>query len=181
MRSILGSLGLVAPVEVDRVAPPDIARKQPQRSGWRVDLFMADATRWMSPDGFTVISSVEYVSEPAPSWQWHISVSRRGPDGQPRVASDAEVARVLADFDMVGAEEDNHVAHGRVRNFWLPVPPELRGVPCTCKETEEPHQVGTYVWRDVPGAVVEGHYPRTAQEEQRRRAARSPRPPSRKR
>lgn len=66
--------------------------------------------------------------------QWHVSISiddlRR-----PRRATDEECERTLRDFDLVGAEEDNHEP-GRARHFWLPVDPARR-VECECKTTDE--------------------------------------------
>lgn len=62
--------------------------------------------------------------------QWFVSVSSQG--GRP---SAAQVERALRDFNMVGAEEDNHLP-GISRQFWLPVDPARR-VGCECKATEE--------------------------------------------
>ena len=62
---------------------------------------------------------------------WHVSVSRRGR----RRPTPAELRPILRDFDMLDAEEDNHMP-GRARHFFLPVDPRYRGV-CDCKETEE--------------------------------------------
>ena len=62
--------------------------------------------------------------------QWHISIS----NGGRYRPTQAEVDRALRDFDMVGAEEDNHHP-GIARHFWMPVDPAFR-VPCECKEDE---------------------------------------------
>jgi len=63
-----------------------------------------------------------------PSFQ--LSISDRG-----RRPSDEVIRGVLADFDLEGAEEDNH-SPGVARHFWLDegrsVQPE-----CECKKTEE--------------------------------------------
>lgn len=48
-----------------------------------------------------------------------------------------------------GAEEDNHVPHGKVRNFWRPVAELLVGKECECK-AEEPvirEDKGDFIWR----------------------------------
>ncbi len=65
-------------------------------------------------------------------WQWLLAISAGG-----WRATDEECARVLRDFDMEGAEEDNHFP-GRVRSFFRlcdtrPGDPSQ----CECKETEE--------------------------------------------
>ncbi len=62
---------------------------------------------------------------------WHVSLMRRGR----RRPSNDEVRKFLRDFDLVGAEEDNHMP-GLARHFFQPVDPAFRGV-CECKTTEE--------------------------------------------
>lgn len=79
--------------------------------------------------------------------EYHISISK---DGRKRCSS-YEARQVLKQFGMDGAEEDNHVPSGVVRNFWRPVAENLVGLECACKE-EEPAIVedkGDYVWRGV--------------------------------
>lgn len=76
--------------------------------------------------------------------EYHVSVSAR--------ISQADAQKVLAAFDMEGAEEDNHVPYGFVRNFWKPVNEGLIGHTCPCKE-EEPairEDKGDFVWRPAP-------------------------------
>lgn len=82
--------------------------------------------------------------------EYHISMSRRalGLDGPQRLSS-ADAKWVLEQFGLDGAEEDNHVARGKVRNFWRPVAEGLVGKECACK-AEEPvirEDKGDYVWR----------------------------------
>ena len=83
--------------------------------------------------------------------EYHLSVSRQTPMGPRRCTSDA--ARwMLRQFGLDGAEEDNHVPNGVVRNFWRPVAEPLVGLECECKE-EEPAIVednGDFVWRPAP-------------------------------
>ncbi len=101
--------------------------------------------------GLNVISAVEVASDhddidKGP--EYHVSISR---DGKRCSSSDAR--KVLEDFAMDGAEEDNHVPGGVVRNFWRPVAEHLVGIECPCKDSE-PVMVedkGDYVWRGVPG------------------------------
>lgn len=62
---------------------------------------------------------------------YHVSVSDNG-----RRASDDAVRSVLADFDMEGADEDNHLS-GIARNFWMVADGRKREPPCECKATEE--------------------------------------------
>lgn len=63
--------------------------------------------------------------------QWIISISRKG-NRRPTIR---EVRRVLRDFNMWPAEEDNH-ERGQARKFWMPVDPAER-VDCACKADEE--------------------------------------------
>lgn len=98
---------------------------------WNVDGFTVHA--WVCGD-ISVCSSREPLPDKRsglvlPTFQ--VSVCKRGqrPD-------DDAVRSALADFDMEGAEEDNH-SPGRARHFWLvddgrKVQPE-----CECKATEK--------------------------------------------
>ena len=83
--------------------------------------------------------------------EYHLSISRQTPAGPRRCTS--EMARiVLRQFGLEGAEEDNHVPNGVVRNFWRPVADPLVGLECECKD-EEPAIVedkGDFVWRPAP-------------------------------
>lgn len=63
--------------------------------------------------------------------QWLVSISRRGR----RRPTSEECRRILRQFRMVGAEEDNHEP-GIARKFWMPVDPNER-VDCQCKADEE--------------------------------------------
>lgn len=104
--------------------------------------------------GLNVISAVEVAHDPGqPSKgpEYHLSVSRCLPFGVVRCSSQ-EAKQVLADFGLEGAEEDNHVPSGKVRNFWRPVAEHLVGLECPCK-ADEPAIVedkGDYTWRGVP-------------------------------
>lgn len=81
----------------------------------------------------SVISALEIADYPDGSGekgpQWHLSIAALG-----RRASDTQVRQALADFGMVGAEEDNHEP-GIARHFWRPVDPARR-TDCECKESE---------------------------------------------
>jgi len=59
---------------------------------------------------------------------------------------------MIRQFDAEGAEEDNHVPYGFVRNFWLPVNQSLIGFECPCKATEPvmKENKGDYIWRPAP-------------------------------
>lgn len=134
--------------------PSDLyAPKRPWRSAWaRVEDVAIHApdgrtlkltNRWLNARaGLLVVSSVDHaefrgVKRP----QYHVSISVVQ-DAAPgafgfRRPNDLEVAMVLRDFGMVGAEEDNHEP-GRARHFWRlcqASPDEAMG--CECKETEE--------------------------------------------
>lgn len=67
--------------------------------------------------------------------QWHLSVSLG--KGAKRRATDDECERVLRDFGLEGAEEDNHTP-GLARHFWMPVDPARR-VECECKTVDVVH------------------------------------------
>lgn len=81
--------------------------------------------------------------------EFHISISLGG-----RSRCTSQQARaVLAIFGCDGAEEDNHVPNGVVRNFWRPVADRLVGIECACK-ADEPAMVedrGDFVWRGTKG------------------------------
>jgi hypothetical protein len=81
----------------------------------------------------TVLSSCSSMDLPDGSGEqgptWLVSITRAG-----ERASDREVARMLRDFGMLDAEEDNHTP-GTSRAFFLVVDPSRR-VDCECKATE---------------------------------------------
>lgn len=83
--------------------------------------------------------------------EYHISISTPGPDGKPARVSSADALWVLAQFGVDGAEEDNHVPNGAVRNFWRPVADRLVGLECACKadEPEIREDKGDFIWRGV--------------------------------
>jgi len=133
---------------------------RPSGSGW---IQMPNPPQWVSmgyeancwqhlPSGLCVISAVE-VAKPEPGEnplgpEYHVSVSRSG-----ERCTSQEAAWVLAQFGAGGATEDNHVPHGKVRNFWRPVAEDLVGIICPCQE-EEPairEDRGDYIWRSVQG------------------------------
>lgn len=100
--------------------------------------------------GLCVLSAVEVATDKggfSRGPEYHISISRHGADGTPQRASSDETTWVLREFGMAGAEEDNHVPHGRVRNFWLPVNESQIGNECPCKDEETAVVDGDYVWR----------------------------------
>lgn len=77
--------------------------------------------------------------------EYHISISLAG---MARCTSQ-QAKQVLADFGCVGAEEDNHVPFGVVRNFWRPVADRFVGLECACKENEPAivEDKGDFTWR----------------------------------
>lgn len=102
--------------------------------------------------GLTVISAVEVAKDAdgidrGP--EYHLSISYRASDGSTQRCSSNEANEVLRQFDLDGAEEDNHVPHGMVRNFWRPVADHLVGMECACKAQESAirENKGDYVWR----------------------------------
>jgi hypothetical protein len=102
--------------------------------------------------GLFVISAVEVASDKDGidrGFEYHVSISRPVSPGVTSRCSSNEARWVLDQFGLEGAEEDNHVPHGRVRNFWRAVATPLIGMECACKE-EEPairEDKGDFVWR----------------------------------
>ena len=103
----------------------------------------------------TVLSAVEVAKDKDGSSngpEYHLSMSRASwPDGIYKPARvDTNMAKwVLAEFGLDGAEEDNHVPNGVVRNFWRPVAETLIGKECPCKAEEVVirESKGDFVWR----------------------------------
>jgi hypothetical protein len=79
----------------------------------------------------------------------HISISKQLPNGTGGRCDSNEAKCVLVQFGLDGAEEDNHVPHGIVRNFWRPLADRLVGLECPCKENEPEirEDKGDIVWR----------------------------------
>lgn len=100
--------------------------------------------------GLLVLSAVEVAVDKggfSRGPEYHISISRHGSTGATQRASSDETSWVLNEFGADGAEEDNHVPHGRVRNFWLPIAQSQIGNECPCKDEETAIVEGDYVWR----------------------------------
>ena len=94
---------------------------------------------------FVVISSLITVEHHSGNVgpEWLISISRRR--RQSNRCNSRESRRVLRQFGMYPAEEDNHEP-GMARKFWLPVDPAERGV-CECKTNEEQvRESDGYTW-----------------------------------
>ncbi|MBG0879401.1 hypothetical protein H0X90_21665 [Burkholderia sp. 9775_39] len=138
-----------------------IKPRRPKADGWK---FMGPA----SPEttlGFEgecwfhrashlfVISAVEVAAPEggvSKGPEYHISISLQTLEGTARCTS-ANAMFVLSAFDLLEAEEDNHVPNGLVRNFWRPIADNLVGLECACK-ADEPAIVedkGDFVWRGV--------------------------------
>ena len=83
--------------------------------------------------------------------QWHISFSKMGK----RIGNPHWVRRILRDFGMSEAEEDNHEP-GNARNFWLVVDPARREA-CHCKVVETQHvEANGHAWSQVHGEECAG-------------------------
>ena len=101
-----------------------------------------------------VVSSLDMAALPDGSGetgpQWHVSLSLKA--HRPK---DNLVRAVLRDFDMVGAEEDNHHP-GNARHFWIPCDPARR-VDCECKATETVVvELDGYTWTNPTPESGEG-------------------------
>lgn len=105
--------------------------------------------------GLGVLSAVEVASDgpgmPDKGPEYHVSISKPIPGsiGIDRCSAD-EAKWVLEQFGLDGAEEDNHVPNGKVRNFWRPVAEPLIGLDCACKETENKVVEGDFESRPLP-------------------------------
>ena len=98
-----------------------------------------------------VMSAVEVASDEDKGPEYHLSISKQLLGGPQRCDSN-EARWVLDQFELDGAEEDNHVPSGKVRNFWRPLATGLIGKDCACK-ADEPAIVedrGDFVWRGFP-------------------------------
>lgn len=80
--------------------------------------------------------------------EYHISISMNV-NYIPERCDSNTAQWVLNQFHCDDAKEDNHVPHGIVRNFWLPVAENLIGLDCSCKEEEAAikEDKGDYIWR----------------------------------
>jgi hypothetical protein len=122
---------------VERSVPPEVYRAATSTaiSGWTCGpIFVLSTLAEMDmPDG----------DGTGPTWLVTISANRQRP-------AQWQVDKVLADFDMLEAEEDNH-APGRTRGFFLVVDPARR-VPCPCKDEELVTEPDGFTWaRDTSG------------------------------
>lgn len=100
-----------------------------------------------------VISAVETVSDGKidKGPEYHISISKPVAPGVSARCDGNDAKWVLDQFGMDGAEEDNHVPGGKVRNFWRPVASRLIGLECECKGDEPAiiEDKGDFIWRPV--------------------------------
>ena len=125
--------------------------RQPDPPQWVSLGFECEA--WFLPSaGFTVFSAVAVAKdndgiERGP--EYHLSMSRVAREGPPRRVSLQDAKQILKHFGVDGAEEDNHVPGGVVRNFWRPVAENMIGLECACKDDEPTirEDKGDYVWR----------------------------------
>lgn len=135
---------------------------EPIRAGWEcwgehTVMFGYPCKRWYhQASAIQVLSAVEVATDKDGSSngpEYHVSVSRlRYPFSrvaQPERVDTNDAKFVLAEFGLDGAEEDNHVPNGVVRNFWRPVASGLIGKECKCKAEEVVirENRGDFVWR----------------------------------
>ena len=114
-----------------------------------VTLGYAGQSFWNLKHQLFVISAVEVAIDKDGidrGSEYHLSISKQTRAKADRCSA-AEALWVLHQFGLAGAEEDNHVPNGMVRNFWRPVADALVGLECACKEAEQAVVEGDYVWR----------------------------------
>lgn len=110
--------------------------------------------RWMHKKlGIRVISAVEVATDTPgqPSTkgpEYHLSATIHFAGRLGRVPAEL-IPWLLKEFDIEGAEEDNHVNAGIARNFWKPVAERLVGIECACKEDEPLVIEGDYEYRPL--------------------------------
>lgn len=116
---------------------------RPYSFGYPIRAFTHDES------GLCVLSAVEVMADEDKGPEYHISISKNG--GR---CDSQEAKWVLKQFKLDGAEEDNHVPHGMVRNFWRTVAEPLIGEECPCKATETAikEEKGDFIWREAPKA-----------------------------
>jgi hypothetical protein len=127
---------------------------RPRKAGWRelpcdkmASLGYPSRAFFYGKNSLAVISAVEVIDN-GKGPEYHISISKQTVLGPSRCDSN-EARWVLDQFGLDGAEEDNHVPNGVVRNFWRPVATRFVGLACECK-AEEPAIVedkGDFIWR----------------------------------
>jgi hypothetical protein len=148
---------------VESIIKPLRPRNQARNQWFQIDISQLPAAREGYPlEGWkhygydiSVLSAVEVARDKDGSSngpEFHLSVSKATfPNGRyaPARVDTTQAKWVLAEFGLDGAEEDNHVPHGVVRNFWRPVAEGLVGKECRCKAEEVviKENKGDYIWR----------------------------------
>lgn len=126
-------------------------RQCPAPPAWVSMGYVAEA--WLHVESSLYVISAVEVAKPEGGIdkgpEYHVSVSMTAPSGQPARCTSADAIWMLGQFDLLDAEEDNHVPNGKVRNFWRPVADRLVGLECACKADEPAmrEDKGDYVWR----------------------------------
>lgn len=102
--------------------------------------------------GLSVLSAVEVMADENKGPEYHVSISKQSRIKGPSRCDSNEAKWVLEQFKLAGAEEDNHVPSGMVRNFWRTVAEPLIGLECPCKESEPVirEDKGDFIWRPAP-------------------------------
>jgi hypothetical protein len=136
--------------------------RRPSGSGWvqgrapdaRVALGFESETWYHWPSALYVISAVEAAAAEGgmdEGSEFHVSISLQPMNRVPERCTTADAPWVCAQFDLLEAEEDNHVPNRFVRYFGRPVTDRLIGLECACKE-DEPAVVedkGDFIWRGI--------------------------------
>lgn len=123
----------------------EIDRKIPNLMGYPMKTF------FHAESLLAVLSAVEVTDEkPSKGPEYHISISKQTVPMSRCTSNEAKW--VCEQFGLEGAEEDNHVPAGMVRNFWRPVADRLVGLECECKESEPVirEDKGDFEWRPAP-------------------------------
>jgi len=95
----------------------------------------------------SAVESADGILTGQPCAQYHVSITGRTRNGQPKRCSLDEARWVIHQFGIPEALEDNHGP--LVRSWWRPVADNLAGVDCECKGTEAPITDGDFTWRPL--------------------------------
>ena len=134
--------------------------RPPQGEGWREiptshlpSMGFPIRAFFHAESSLAVLSAVEVMADENKGPEYHLSISKQRTSGPYRCDSN-EAKWVCDQFALVGAEEDNHVSGGNVRNFWRTVAEPLIGLECACKDSEPVirEDKGDFIWRPAPKA-----------------------------
>jgi hypothetical protein len=141
-----GTLSIVKVLIPNRAGWREIPTSRTPSMGYPIRAFFHNES------SLAVLSAVEVMADENKGPEYHLSISKQTMSMGPRRCDSNEAKWVLEQFGLFGAEEDNHVPYGMVRNFWRTVAEPLIGEECACKATEPivSENKGDFIWRPAP-------------------------------